>query len=94
MASGTIKTGLHYVDKTDISCSVQTNGGYATVGNFYSALGVPSGAHVVSFFIRGWSGGSGCPSLVASSDGTTLYCMISDAPSTITINVRVYYAFL
>lgn len=84
---------LNYVDKINIQCSVSVQGGFATIGTVES-LGVPNGATVVSFFIRGWAGSSGCPSLLMGSDGHTLYCMISNAPSSITINVRVFYTFL
>ena len=95
MATGTIKrtSGLQYVDKSDISVTISTNGGYQSLGTFTS-LGVPTGATVVSFFIKGWSGANGAPSLLASGDGATLYCMMSDAPSSATIAIRVFYAFL
>lgn len=95
MASGVIKKNqpLMYVDKSDISVSVATNGGWTSIGTFTS-LGVPTGATVVSFFVKGWTGANGAPVLIASSDGTTLYCMMSDAPSSVTITVRVFYTFL
>lgn len=82
---------IRYVDKSDISVSISENGGYQSLGTFAS-LGVPAGATVVSFFIKGWAGANGAPVLLASTDGTTLYCMMSDAPATVTINVRVFYA--
>ena len=82
---------IRYVDKSDISVSISSNGGYQSLGTFTS-LGVPAGATVVSFFIKGWSSANGTPSLLASSDGTTLYCMMSDAPSSVTISIRIFYA--
>ena len=84
---------IRYVDKSGISVTISSNGGYQSLGTFTS-LGVPTGATVVSFFIKGWSGANGAPSLLASSDGTTLYCMMSDAPSSVTITIRIFYEFL
>lgn len=81
---------IRYVDKSGISVTISSNGGYQSLGTFTS-LGVPTGATVVSFFIKGWSGANGAPVLLASSDGTTLYCMMSDAPSSVTINIRIFY---
>ena len=81
---------IRYVDKSDISVSISANGGYQSLGTFTS-LGVPTGATVVSFFIRGWNSATGTPALLASSDGTTLYCMMSDAPSSVTISIRIFY---
>jgi hypothetical protein len=82
---------IKYVDKSDISVSISSNGGYQSLGTFTS-LGVPAGATVVSFFIKGWNGANGAPVLLASTDGKTLYCMMSDAPATVTLSVRVFYA--
>lgn len=82
---------IRHVDKSDISVSISSNGGYQSLGTFTS-LGVPAGATVVSFFVKGWVGANGAPVLLASTDGTTLYCMMSDAPATVTISVRVFYA--
>ena len=84
---------IRYVDKSGISVTISSNGGYQSLGTFTS-LGVPTGATVVSFFIKGWSGANGAPVLLESSDGTTLYCMMSDAPSSVTINIRIFYASL
>lgn len=81
---------IRYVDKSDISVTISSNGGFQSLGTFTS-LGVPTGATVVSFFIKGWSGANGVPVLLASSDATTLYCMMSDAPSSATINIRIFY---
>jgi hypothetical protein len=86
-------TVLQYVDVAGLNVSIQANGGYQNLGTFAS-FGVPTSAYIVSFFVRGWSGGSGSVSLVASSDGKSLYAMMSDCPSSITINVRIYYTFL
>ena len=96
MASGVIKKNppLMYVDKSDIPVSISEKGGYQSLGTFTS-LGVPAGATVVSFFIKGWSGANGVPVLLSSGDGKTLYCMMSDAPSSAeAIAIRIFYAFL
>jgi hypothetical protein len=84
---------LQYVDARDINVSIQTNGGYQSLGTFAS-FGVPTGAYIVSFFVRGWTGANGTISLLAGSDGSTLYAMMSDCPSSVTINVRIFYTFL
>lgn len=80
---------LNYKDYTKTNISVGSDK-YATVGNFYSAIGVPSGAYILAFNIRGWSGQIEA-SLAASSDGNTLYVMAPASTTISSLTVRVWY---
>lgn len=82
-----------YVERTVTNVSCDVNGGYANVGDVYDDYGVPDGATITSFYIKGWSGANGAPSLVMGSNGRTLYCMMSDCPATVSsMTIRVFYA--
>ena len=84
---------LQYKDYTKTNITI-TSSLYTSVGNLSSEIGLPSGAYVVSYYIRGWTGAPGALSLVSSTDGNTLYVMCSAAGTITSLTVRVFYALL
>lgn len=68
--------------------------GYATLTTVQAA-GVPDGASVTGFGIRGWGGASDTPiSLALSSDGNTLYAMGVKNATVNTISYFISYAWV
>lgn len=85
----TLNNWLGYKDKTFTNKTIGSTG-YTALGTFYSDIGVPSGAYILSYYIRGWSGASLPVTILSGSDGNTLY--VGGSAQTITsISVRVFY---
>ena len=93
MATGTIqKAGVLFAERSNISVTINTQGGYQSIGDAYTDYGVPNDAIIVGVYIVGWTGGTGVPALAFGSNGHSLYCMMSDAPASITLTkVRIVY---
>lgn len=85
---------LGYMDKYTTNISISSDNSYARIGDVYDDFGVPSGAYITNFSIRGWSGASGTLMLMAGSDGKTIYVMSNKAGTIGSITVRVWYAIL
>lgn len=85
---------LGYRDKYTTNISISYDNSYAKIGDVYDDFGIPSGAYVISFNIRGWSGASGTLMLTTGSDGRTIYVMSNKAGTIGSITVRVWYAIL
>lgn len=85
---------LGYKDKYITNVSISYDNSYVSLGDVYNDFGIPSGAYVISFLIRGWSGSSGTLMLMAGSDGKTIYLMSNKAGTIGSITVRVWYAIL
>lgn len=85
---------LGYRDKYTTNISISFDNSYAKIGDVYDDFGVPSGAYIISFSIRGWSGASGTLMLMAGSDGKTIYVMSNKGGTIGSITVRVWYAIL
>lgn len=82
---------LHYKDKTFSSVAIG-NSYYKELGSFYNDIGIPNGAYIIGYYIRGWSGDVAAYSLASSSNGNSLYILSSNKNVNISsITVRVIY---
>ena len=81
---------LHHSDLTVTSISIASAGGYAAVGTL-ADFGITVNNYVTGFNIRGWSGAPGALSLVAASNGGTIYVMCSAAGTISSLTVRLWY---
>ena len=80
----------HDVNNVSIGSS-----GYASLGNVNSVFGVPSGATILSVFIRGWDGWSDYPATVClSSDGNTVYVLAPPNTTMSRISIAMAYAYV
>ena len=88
----TLDNFIGYKDRTISNISISSDNGYATLGDVYTNWGLPSGAYVLGFFVRGWSSAPGTFSLASSSDGKTLYTYCAKAGTIGYLSIRVWYA--
>jgi hypothetical protein len=88
----TLDNFIGYKDRTVSNISISSDNGYANLGDVYTNWGLPSGAYVLGFFVRGWSSAPGTFSLASSSDGRTLYTYCTKAGTIGTLSIRVWYA--
>ena len=88
----TLDNFIGYKDRTISNISISSDNGYANLGDVYTNWGLPSGAYVLGFFVRGWSSAPGTFSLASSSDGKTLYTYCAKAGTIGYLSIRVWYA--
>ena len=88
----TLDSFIGYKDRTISNISISSDNGYANLGDIYTNWGLPSGAYVLGFFVRGWSSAPGTFSLASSSDGRTLYAYCTKAGTIGYLSIRVWYA--
>lgn len=85
---------IRSVDKSFYNVVVSADNDYKKLGNFYNDIGLPSGAYIVSYYVRGWSGATGAFTLMSSSNGEDLYIYAAKAGTITSITVRVWYSML
>ena len=86
-----VNSMFHYKDKTFSNVAMGANF-YKKLDNMYTDIGIPSGAYVLSYYIRGWGGSYGAISLASSNNGNDLYLFSSVQNVTYTsVTVRVFY---
>lgn len=88
----TLDDFIGYKDRTVSNISISSDNGYASLGDVYTNWGLPSGAYVLGFFVRGWSSAPGTFSLASSSDGRSLYTYCAKAGTIGYLSIRVWYA--
>jgi hypothetical protein len=88
----TLDDFIGYKDRTVSNISISSDNGYASLGNVYTDWGLPSGAYVLGFYVRGWSVSPGTFSLASSSDGRVLYVISTKAGTIGQLTIRVWYA--
>lgn len=81
---------LHYVDRTVRNIQISSDNGYASVGTL-SDFGLTNNNYIVNFFIRGWSGAPGTVTLLAATNGQTIYAMCAKAGTITSLTIRLWY---